>query len=148
MITGDKLETAKNIALACNLIDSDMEPNIPSEGSLLDLVNALDSRRLVEITGEWSELSDDIIEGLFDIFDSDETGQLDLSELKTAMRCLRFSLTEERVNAILHLSNVKGEKVSKQAFVRLLKSVRLSAFEAVKFEIEEVQSWNCFLPET
>jgi len=43
MITGDKLETARNIALACNLIDSDMSAE----------------DRLIEVTGEWAGIGQD-----------------------------------------------------------------------------------------
>jgi magnesium-transporting ATPase (P-type) len=37
MLTGDKRQTAKNIALACNLIDTDMDVETPSEQRLLSV---------------------------------------------------------------------------------------------------------------
>ena len=44
MITGDKLETAKNIGLACNLIDPDMQPQFKAGQSAEEMVKAFRSR--------------------------------------------------------------------------------------------------------
>ena len=51
MITGDKLQTAKNIGLACNLINADMIPDIPKGSDLFTAANVAAQSRLVEITG-------------------------------------------------------------------------------------------------
>jgi magnesium-transporting ATPase (P-type) len=56
MITGDKLETAKNIGIACNLIDPDMSPSFKAGQSIEDAVKATQNARLLEITGHWSKL--------------------------------------------------------------------------------------------
>ena len=61
MLTGDKRETAKNIGLACNLIDPDME----------DLKNWKRSR-LIEVTGYWAKIlaSEQELKALFNSFDT------------------------------------------------------------------------------
>ena len=57
MITGDKLETAKNIGVACNLIDADMMPQLSAATDLNSLVQACSNSRLLEITGQWADLA-------------------------------------------------------------------------------------------
>ena len=54
MITGDKLETAKNIGLACNLIDPDMIPNMENEKTIDATAQSYKDSRLIEITGKWA----------------------------------------------------------------------------------------------
>jgi len=66
MLTGDHRRTAKNIALACNLIDPAMER--------LDLLGSLsveDLNRCVEVTGDWATLTNDQqqLRQMFDILD-------------------------------------------------------------------------------
>jgi phospholipid-transporting ATPase len=56
MITGDKLETAKNIGLACNLIDPDMSPQVRVGDTLEEVASAFSNARLIEVTGAWSGL--------------------------------------------------------------------------------------------
>jgi magnesium-transporting ATPase (P-type) len=56
MITGDKLETARNIGMACNLIDSDMAPQIEDGDDVKKCLDAFNNARLLEITGQWASL--------------------------------------------------------------------------------------------
>jgi hypothetical protein len=66
MITGDKLETAKNIGLACNLIDPDMAPRIRPGMSVDETIESVRNSRLLEVTGQWrAQLDDDRALGEF-----------------------------------------------------------------------------------
>lgn len=47
MITGDKLETAKNIGLACNLIDADMQPKVDADTQMEGIMSAFSARSLL-----------------------------------------------------------------------------------------------------
>jgi magnesium-transporting ATPase (P-type) len=68
LYSGDKRETAKNIGLACNLIDPDME----SSSDLLGSLDIRDMNRVIEITGDWVSLcaSQDRLRAMFDLLDS------------------------------------------------------------------------------
>jgi len=72
MLTGDKRETAKNIGLACNLIDPDMESKHPWEHS-----------RLIEVTGRWFHLLKQIDElnRMFRLLDRNNKGLVSLDDL-------------------------------------------------------------------
>jgi len=65
MLTGDKRETAKNIGLACNLIDPEME----SQTDLLGSLSVDDMNRVVEITGDWVSMCNNTeqLRQMFDI---------------------------------------------------------------------------------
>ena len=68
--SGDKLETAKNIGLACNLIDPDMIPSFAS-ADVDQVVQEFQRTRLIEITGAWAGLaqSTEALNRIFDTFD-------------------------------------------------------------------------------
>ena len=51
MITGDKLETAKNIGLACNLINADMAPQLSEDATVVENLTAITNSRLINVTG-------------------------------------------------------------------------------------------------
>jgi magnesium-transporting ATPase (P-type) len=65
MLTGDKRETAKNIGLACNLLDPEME----SQTDLLGSLSVDDMNRVVEITGDWVSMCNNTeqLRQMFDI---------------------------------------------------------------------------------
>ena len=117
MITGDKLETARNIGLACNLIDPDMQPVFKAEysieryhyyycclnylyliststsivASFSSCIDLFNKTRLIEVTGAWASLSrnKDELEKLFQIFDYDKDGVMNKQEITFAMDSLR-----------------------------------------------------------
>jgi len=76
MLTGDKKDTAKNIAMACCLIDPDMSPemNLSAHASgssgILDPAQAFQQNRVIEITGDWAKLASDegVLRQLFNYF--------------------------------------------------------------------------------
>lgn len=140
MITGDKLETAKNIGLACNLIDADMSPSIKPGDSLEDVVHSFNNSRLIEVTGQWSHMADDPEElfSLFDIFDSDHDGRLDMSELSFILKALKCSASEERLKELFDQVDPEHKGyVSKEQFLVLMSSTKLSMYEAVKYDIDD-----------
>eukprot|EP00808_Paulinella_micropora_P016094 g82103.t1 len=134
MITGDKLEAAKNIGLACNLIDADMEPIINPMDDMSVVIKSFQSSRLVQITGLWAELVQDTkeLEKLFNLFDFNDDGLMTMDELSVFLEALDFSKTE----AIEQLRTEDGV-LTKQAFMDLMLSSKLSIFEAVKYDIEQ-----------
>eukprot|EP00462_Mataza_sp_D1_P001037 CAMPEP_0175093256 /NCGR_PEP_ID=MMETSP0086_2-20121207/2909_1 /TAXON_ID=136419 /ORGANISM="Unknown Unknown, Strain D1" /LENGTH=1538 /DNA_ID=CAMNT_0016366193 /DNA_START=38 /DNA_END=4654 /DNA_ORIENTATION=+ len=104
MITGDKLETAKNIGLACNLVDSDMlpKPYHPGEHPKV-LMESAHKSRLLEITGQWAEVGADneSMNRMFDLFDVSHSGSLDKEELKYCFQALDLHVPMEQVSHIL-----------------------------------------------
>lgn len=97
MITGDKLETAKNIGLACNLIDPDMLPSLKADASLDELTTEFSNARLLEITGQWASLAKQEAElrSLFKMFDSNNDGYIDASEIATFLDCMHSGISAQ-----------------------------------------------------
>ncbi len=92
MITGDKLETARNIALACNLVDADMTMGGMEAGKTLEESIAMFSEsRLVEVTGHWASLANNEQElsRLFDVLDVERTGGVKLKDLQVVLNALK-----------------------------------------------------------
>jgi magnesium-transporting ATPase (P-type) len=54
MITGDKLETAQNIAVACHLVGP--ETDIQPESSIEECIEQFKQSRLIQITGNHGKL--------------------------------------------------------------------------------------------
>ena len=141
MITGDKLETAKNIAVACNLIDADMMPQLSADTDLNTLVQACSNSRLLEITGQWADLAQNVEEvgRLFDSLDVDGKGVIDHEQLIVVLRTLRCSIPEEKLRS---LSN-GASGIGRDAFVHLMQSTRLSEYEAVKYDVDSaIRTYN------
>lgn len=154
MITGDKLETAKNIGLACNLIDPDMIPSFTS-GDVETVVQEFQRARLVEITGAWASMSqsDEDLGKIFDVFDKDRNDELNVEELHYILTALRCNLTEEKLRQIIIEHNASSpdlrarggdsHKLDREGFMHLLKSTQMSKFDAVWFDIEEgIKTFN------
>ena len=102
MLTGDKRETAKNIALACNLIDPDME-----QIELLGSLSVEDMNRIVEVTGDWVRMCEnrDTLRSMFDILDCGgdvvdgvRTGYITKEELRYFLIGLRVTGMDEFVH--------------------------------------------------
>ncbi len=93
MITGDKLETAKNIGLACNLIDPDMQARITESSSLDRTIHEFSHSRLIEVTGAWASYAQDADEmgKLFDLVDMDRDGLVQRIELRILLEALMVS---------------------------------------------------------
>ena len=141
MITGDKLETAKNIGIACNLIDADMMPQLSADTDLNTLVQACSNSRLLEITGQWADLAQNVEEvgRLFDSLDVDGHGIINHEQLIVVLRTLRCSIPEEKLRSF---SN-GAPGIGRDTFVRLMQSTRLSAYEAVKYDIDSaIRTYN------
>ena len=135
MITGDKLETAKHIAIACNLIDADMQPLLSSShSSLRSLMADCSSSRLLEVTGQWADMAQDAEEvgRLFDSLDTEGAGLIRHDELRAILRTLRCSIGEDRLRAI----SSGQPAISRAAFLQLMQSTRLSRYEAVKYDVD------------
>jgi len=139
MITGDKLEAPKNIGLACNLIDADMEPNIQSEDSLEDVVKAFQTARLLQVTGQWAGMAQDAEElgKMFDMFDRDEDGRISLDELMTQLTALSFIIPEEKMRTMYKDSALDDAGIDKKQFVAFMQSTKISIMEAVQHDIDE-----------
>eukprot|EP00457_Paulinella_chromatophora_P000134 gb/GEZN01000134.1/.p1 GENE.gb/GEZN01000134.1/~~gb/GEZN01000134.1/.p1 ORF type:complete len:1594 (-),score=227.78 gb/GEZN01000134.1/:1866-6419(-) len=141
MITGDKLEAAKNIGLACNLIDADMEAVINAEEGLGDVMQSFQGSRLMQITGQWAELTGDPKElgKLFDMFDYNNDGKLTLEELSVFLEALDFS----RPDAVKDLRTGRGDMITKAKFIELMQATALTLYDAVKYDIEQsIQRYN------
>lgn len=99
MITGDKLETARNIGLACNLIDADMAPTFQPGFSLQECIDSFHSSRLIEVTGAWANLTENEEElvKIFQLFDADDDGSLSVQELSSCLSMLKFQMPAEKL---------------------------------------------------
>ena len=138
MITGDKLETAKNIGIACNLIDPDMSPVFTPEDDLAACIEKFQNSRLVEVTGQWASLTQDSEEltKLFQALDPTGRGKVDLREIKTCLSALKLPISDEKVGTIFEDEN-KDSGVNLEQFIKVMRSTKLSAYEAVNADIDE-----------
>jgi len=136
MITGDKAETAKNIGIACNLIDPDMQPDFHSKSSLAEAVEEYQNCRLIEVTGQWASMvnDDEQLHKLFETFDFKQDGVITSDELAVFLETLKFSLDQDKMN---ELTEDGQAAIDLPAFLKIIKSVQLSVFDAVKADIEE-----------
>eukprot|EP00462_Mataza_sp_D1_P024450 CAMPEP_0175135858 /NCGR_PEP_ID=MMETSP0087-20121206/8961_1 /TAXON_ID=136419 /ORGANISM="Unknown Unknown, Strain D1" /LENGTH=1356 /DNA_ID=CAMNT_0016418565 /DNA_START=258 /DNA_END=4328 /DNA_ORIENTATION=+ len=136
MITGDKLETARNIGLACNLIDSDMQPQFQPGGSVEDCIRAYSDSRLIEITGQWASLSNDEQElsAMFDLFDTDNSGGIDINEMKTVLKALQMPAGDRRLKQLF--ADQKEGEMQRESFIKLMQGSELSMKEAVAYDLQ------------
>jgi magnesium-transporting ATPase (P-type) len=140
MITGDKLETAKNIGLACNLIDPDMPPQLKKGSTMKEASDAFAQSRLIEVTGQWAELGDNENElgQLFDCFDQNENGQLDKKELTQCLEALKFGVEVSKFDSLFkEFDHDNDGHISKPEFIKLMTSVKMSMYDAVKADIDD-----------
>jgi phospholipid-translocating P-type ATPase (flippase) len=134
MITGDKLETAKNIGLACNLIDPDMSPQLSEGGSLEEAAEAFADSRLIEVTGSWAKLSKDDAElnALFASLDHNADGTVAVAALSPTLAALKCNVAAEDLSDMFN----KKKRVTREEFINVIRGVPLSMFEAVKADID------------
>lgn len=139
MITGDKLETAKNIGIACNLIDPDMSPAFKAGQSVEEAVEAAASSRLLEITGQWAKLSRDEEEmkALFKNFDTNGTGVIQRKEMEMCLQALKFTVDAKHVDKVFKEAGDGDGGVTEAQFLDLMRSFKVSMFQAVTFDIED-----------
>jgi len=145
MITGDKLETAKNIGLACNLIDPDMIPVIKPNMSLSQMCECYSTARLIEVTGQWASIvkNTDELEKMFDAFDSDKSGGICLNELKSLMTAMRCSIADEELSRLFNDHAKGGQAIDRVGFLKMMASASISLKDAVHFDIESgLKRWH------
>lgn len=139
MITGDKLETARNIGLACNLIDADMQPQLKSGVDLEGALDAFENARLIEVTGEWANLAKkkEELAKMFDLMDFDQDGVLSLEETDVFLRAVDGGTASDEKRSTLWASMSNGKRViTKAEFVDLMEKSRPTMYEAVKADID------------
>ena len=138
MITGDKLETAKNIGLAANLIDPDMEPKIDANNTMEQCVHEFNNSRLLEITGQWSSLLEqkDELKALFHSFDVDQSGQIHQTSLKYFLSALGVNVPIDLFENIDD-NHQSHEYITEHMFINLMQSVKLTMFDAVSHDINQ-----------
>eukprot|EP00466_Bigelowiella_natans_P013751 jgi/Bigna1/56260/estExt_Genewise1Plus.C_900001 len=111
MLTGDKRETAKNIGMACNLIEPDMialkkPKDVTGKGALdkfrINSAEALSQNRLIEITGKWAKLKIDnkALLKLFRMIDKNGDGNVSLSELKMILKYLKLPTDHQLLDTL------------------------------------------------
>lgn len=136
MITGDKLDTAKNIGMACNLIDADMEPCFDPNENLEACVQSFSDSRLIQVTGKWASLAGDDTEltKLFKTLDIDGDGSVDMAEIQIYLEALQFTKHPAEIGKLM-----AGQKarLTCEDFKTFMKSTKLSAFDAVAADIQE-----------
>ena len=143
MLTGDKRETAKNIALACMLIDPDMEASSDLLGSLA----IEDMNRVIEITGDWVTMcnNNDQLRQLFDILDCGgdvvdgyRTGYISKEELRLFLVGLRVpGMDDDRTfDAHWHLVESVNGRIAFGAFSTFIRNLQPSHLKAVQTDIE------------
>lgn len=163
MITGDKLETARNIALACNLVDADMTVTAPQSATLDDAAKQFGNARLVEVTGQWASLSSnrEELSVLFDILDPQRTGLVKLKELQLVLSALRLTISTHDLarmfrdeSSITNSNSTVGNgiaspskdgrtgsatedlSITKDQFLALMQMSEITMYEAVKADVD------------
>jgi phospholipid-translocating P-type ATPase (flippase) len=130
MLTGDKRETAKNIAMACNLIDPDMED--PEEWR---------NNRLVEITGQWSKIlhEREQLQKLFKVFNKSGDGFLNRDELFAYFDDIGLKdvgVKREEINVLFDAWDAdKDGRIEFEEFLQLMRSTNISMLEAVRSDV-------------
>lgn len=147
MITGDKLETAKNIGLATNLIGPDMQVLPTGDDSMEAICDKYKQARLIEITGRWAALAQDAEElgSLFDLFDDDKNGFMDAQEFNFCLNALSFPhYSDDPSNKLQQeFKRIgKGDKVDKAGWLQIIANCNVSFREAVRWDIEN--GWRVY----
>jgi hypothetical protein len=128
------------------LIDPDMTPQLKNTESMDEIVKEFQHARLFEITGQWANLAEDReqIGKLFDNFDTSRDGKLNASELAFILKSLRCSVPEDKLQSLLELDKSGREPfLTRDKFVTLLQSTKLSKYEAVKFDLDQaIETYN------
>mmetsp|Transcript_12746 Transcript_12746/g.19092 ORF Transcript_12746/g.19092 Transcript_12746/m.19092 type:complete len:1460 (+) Transcript_12746:82-4461(+) len=144
MLTGDKRETAKNIAMACNLIEPDMialkiPENIQAQGALeefrINSAQALSENRLIEITGKWAKLKEDTkaLEDLYYLIDQNHDGAIQKDELQLILGVLKIP------NAIDMFSDFKTadkDTITLNEFIGLIRGTDIDMIKAIRADIK------------
>lgn len=140
MITGDKLETARNIGLACNLIDSDMQVVFEPGTDLRGVVENFHASRLIEVTGAWAALVDNKkeMESIFQLIDKNHDGKIAYEEMADVLKMLRPDLKPEVMEQMK--SKATDGKLDQNTFCTLMTSSKTSMFEAIECDIK--QGWQ------
>lgn len=114
MLTGDKRETAKNIGLACNLID----PANP--GELIP--------RFTEIVGRWYEIKHDseLAKKLFFYLDEKSSGRIQCSELIRSLKLLDPPISDSSMDLLYHF----GNHISLERFLDWFQNLGFSYFDS------------------
>mmetsp|Transcript_22881 Transcript_22881/g.38323 ORF Transcript_22881/g.38323 Transcript_22881/m.38323 type:complete len:1432 (+) Transcript_22881:102-4397(+) len=143
MLTGDKRETAKNIGMACNLIEPDMialkkPKDVTGKGALdkfrINSAEALSQNRLIEITGKWAKLKIDnkALLKLFRMIDKNGDGNVSLSELKMILKYLKLPTDHQLLDT---LSGNDGKITSKE-FVDFIQGTDITMMKAIREDIK------------
>ncbi|GAB5355637.1 hypothetical protein AAMO2058_000222700 [Amorphochlora amoebiformis] len=144
MLTGDKRETAKNIAMACNLIEPDMialktPENIKAAGAMkkfrINSAEALSENRLVEVTGKWAGLKNDDkgLTKLFKLIDQDGDGFVERSELELILGVLKLPADQKLFDDI---KSTKPDHISRDEFLNFIKSTDIDVIKALRADIK------------
>lgn len=131
MITGDKLETAKNIGIACNLIDPDMQAVFAPTDKLSECIDKFQNSRLIEVTATWVSLckNKDELRKIYQCIDTEKKGQLDHDVLRIFLQALK--LPDD------NLPQSENNTITEDGFVKFFSSAELSLFQAVKADIDD-----------
>jgi magnesium-transporting ATPase (P-type) len=137
MLTGDKRETAKNIGLACNLVDPDMEVDEPN-GSIFEYLDdkraypADHTNRLLEIFGRAHQIisQKDSLKELFGIFDTDLDGLISKNDVVAILKMLNL---ENKSDFSISFNE---KKVCWNQFQNIFAAMNLSFEASVLLEIE------------
>jgi len=144
MLTGDKRETAKNIGMACNLIEPDMialkaPDDLKSDEALekfrINSAEALSENRLIEITGKWAMLKEDTkaLEDLFKLIDTNGDGTIQMSELKMILNVLKLPTDESFFKQI---KSTDGKTITCKQFVEFVQSADVDLVKALRADIK------------
>ena len=134
MLTGDKRETAKNIAVACNLFDPSME----KKELLSNDKNEMN--RLITITGDRSaDLSTAALTSIYRLLDVEGKGSISKHRLHSFLRALNVpNMNDMNIfNALFDRVDVDHSgHISQKEFVQFMQQSRLSKEEAVRIDVD------------
>ena len=151
MLTGDKRETAKNIAMACNLIEPDMIAlKVPADLKnaeefdkfRVNSASALGENRLVEVTGKWAILKEEAklrkedtktLHKLFRLIDADNSGTIDKKELNSILGVLNIPTKQ---NVFENINTNKDDCISEEEFVDFIANSDINMFKAVEADVD------------
>lgn len=140
MITGDKLDAAKTIGLACNLIDPDMLPEVNEGDDIVKVAAAFKQSRLIQVTGEWADISsrEEELMKLFDAMDTTRTGTLSIEDLTFCLDALCYApIGQQKLASIFVQAGKTGSSsVSKAEFVAWMQESSPSMYDCVRYDIK------------
>lgn len=137
MLTGDKLPAAKNIAIATNLIEPEIHlvRDVDNSKSNEDALKAFRQRKLVEITGKWSNFPQDSEK--LDIFWKTFCDKNGVNVPKVESQQITMHLkNHDAPSEFLSLFPIPNKEITKQTFRETLSKFKFDEKKSIEHELQ------------